>query len=156
VGDRIKVVIVDDDDVYRRTMGELLEIAEGIAVVGEARDGQKAVSLVRETDPDVILWSIGRPHAGAGEPMPHIHELFPRSKILILHDEDQEQLVLDVLRKGALGHLVKGKAQPAEIVAAIRAVGRGEAILSPSTAGRILDEVVQEQQHNPIYPDGSV
>ena len=146
MGDQIKVAIVGDDDVYRQTMGELLERAEGITVVGETRDGHEVISLVRQTNPDVILWSIGRSPTGNVEPMPRIHELHLRTKILILHDEAQEQLVLDMLRKGALGHLVKGKAQPDEIVAAIRAVGRGEAVISSGVAGRILDHVIQERK----------
>ena len=146
MSNQIKVAIVDDDDPYRRRTRALLESAEGITVVGEARDGQEAISLIRETDPDVILLGIATPHASNVEAIAQIRELSPRAKIVILHDEGQEQLVLDVLRNGALGHLVREKAPPTEIVAAIRAVSRGEAVISSGVAGRILDQVMQERK----------
>lgn len=146
----LKVLIVDNDDSFHQKTRALLESTEGITVVGEARDGREAIALVRETCPDVILLDIDTPHASNLETVVQIREQFPHIKIIVLHGDGQEQLALDALRKGALGHLVKEKAQPAEIVRAIRTVGRGEAIISPSTAGRILDEVIQEQQHKVV------
>jgi DNA-binding NarL/FixJ family response regulator len=137
---------VDDDDVYRQRTRALLESTEGVTVVGQARDGREVISLIRETDPDVILLGIGTSHASNVEPVAQIRESFPRAKIIILHDEGQDQLVLDVLRKGALGHLVREKASPSEIVAAIRAVSRGEAVISAGVAGRILDQVIRERK----------
>ena len=144
VDNQIQVAIMDDDPYLQRTR-MLLESIEGITVVGEARDGQEAISLIRETDPDVILLGIDIPHASNVEMIVQIRESSPHAKIIILHDEGQDQLVLDVLRKGALGHLVREKALPAEIVAAIRAVGRGEAVISSGVAGRILDQVFQKK-----------
>ena len=90
MSNQIKVAIVDDDDPYRRRTRALLESAEGITVVGEARDGQEAISLIRETDPDVILLGIDTPHASNVEPIAQIRELSPCTKIIILHDEGQE------------------------------------------------------------------
>ena len=146
MGNQIQVAIVDYDDPYRQRTRTLLESTEGITVVGEARDGQEVTSLIRETDPDVILLGIDTPHANNVETIAQIRESSPRARIIILHDEGQEQLVLDVLRKGALGHLVREKNPSAEIVAAIRAVSRGEAIISSGVAGRILDQVIQERK----------
>ena len=141
----IKVSIVDDDDSFRRDVRVWLESANGITVVGEAQDGQQAISLIRETHPDVVLLDIGTRHASSLQAIRQICAWFPHTKIIVLHDAGQEELVLDALRQGVLGHLVKGKAQPAEIVQAIRAVSRGEAILSPDVAGCILNETVQKQ-----------
>jgi len=144
---QIKVSIVDDDDLFRQRTRALLESADGIAVVGEAKDGQQAIALIRQTRPDVILLTVGTRHASNLQTVVQIGELFPHTRIIVLNDDGQEQLVLEAFREGALGHLVKGKARPAEIVQAVRAVSRGEAILSPGVAGCMLDEVIQRQQH---------
>ena len=150
MNDPIKVFIADNDDLLRQRTRELLESADGITVEGEAKDGQQAIALIRETRPDVILLDIGTLQAGGLQTVERICELLPCTKMIILNDDGQEQLVLDAFRKGALGHLVKGKVRPAEIVQVIRTVSRGEAILSPGVAGCILDEVVQKRQHKAV------
>jgi DNA-binding NarL/FixJ family response regulator len=152
--DPIKVFIVDDDSFRQRTRA-LLEGADGITVVGEAKDGQQAIALIGETRPDVILMDISTRPASNLQTVVQICELFPDTKVVVLNEDGQEQLVLEAFRKGALGHLVKGKAQPTEIVEAIRAVDRGQAVLSPGIAGCILDEVAQEQQRKAVKQDVS-
>jgi DNA-binding NarL/FixJ family response regulator len=142
----IKVSIVDDDDVFRQGMRAWLESADGITVVGEARDGQQAITLIRETRPDVVLLDIGTRHASSLQAVAQVCAWFPQTRIIVLHDAGQEELVLDALRQGALGHLVKGKIQPAGVVQAVRAVSRGEAILSPDIAGCILNETAQKRK----------
>jgi DNA-binding NarL/FixJ family response regulator len=146
VNDSIKVSIVGDDDLFRQRTCALLEGTNGITVVGEAKERLQAIALIRETRPDIIFIDISARPASNLQTMAQICELFPDAKIIVLSDEGQEQLALEALKKGALGHLVK-KAQSAEIVAAIRAVSRGKAILSPGVAGRILDEITQERCH---------
>ena len=148
VNDSIKVSIVDDNDLFCQRTCALLEGADGITVVGEAKEGPQAIALIRETRPDVILLDIGARPTSDLQTMGQICELFPEAKIIVLNGEGQEQLALEALKKGALGHLVKGKVQPAEIVKAIYAVSRGEAVLSPGIAGCILDEVMQERRHS--------
>jgi DNA-binding NarL/FixJ family response regulator len=140
----MKVLVVDDNDLFRQRTCALLERVEDITVVGEAKDGQRAIALIRETCPDIVLLGIGTPQASNLQMVVQIGELFPHIKIIVLNDEDQEQLVLEALKRGALGHLVKGKTRPAEIVEAIRAVGKGEAILSPGVAGCMLDEYLKK------------
>jgi DNA-binding NarL/FixJ family response regulator len=143
VSDPIKVSILDDDDSFRQRACALLTAAGDIAVVGEAEDGQEAITLIRETQPDVVLLDISASRASSLQTVGQICELFPQIKIIVLDDDGEEQSALEAFRKGALGHLVKRKAQPAEIIEAIRAVVRGRAILSPGVAGRILDEIMQ-------------
>jgi DNA-binding NarL/FixJ family response regulator len=141
----IRVLTVDNDDSFRQKTYASLESAEGIIVVGEVKDGREAITLVRETCPDIVLLDINTPHASNLKTVVQICELFPHIKIVVLHDDGQEQLALDALGKGALGHLVKGRTQPAEIVQAIHAVNRGEAVISSGVAGRILDQVFQKK-----------
>ena len=140
----MRVFIVDSDDSFRRKARALLESAEGITVVGEARAGQPALAMIHQACPDVVLLDVGALHAGSPQTMEQIRALFAY-KIIVLNEKGQERLVLDALREGALGHLTRGKASPAEIVAAVRAVGMGEASISSGVAGRILDQVVQKR-----------
>ncbi|MBN1993565.1 MAG: response regulator transcription factor [Anaerolineae bacterium] len=144
----IKVSIVDNDDLFRRRARAWLEGTNGITVVGEAKEERQAIALIRETRPDVILLDISARPANDLQTMGHICELFPDAKIIVLNGEGQEQLALEAFKKGALGHLVKEKVQPIEMVKAICAVSRGEAVLSPGIAGCILDEVMQERRHS--------
>jgi len=143
----IRVFIVDADDAFRQRLCTLLGDAEGLTVVGEAKEGQQAIALIREACPDVVLLDIGTQHASNLPIVTQISELLPPTKVIVLNDEGQEQLVLEAFRQGALGHLVKEKIEPARIVEAARAVSRGEVILSPGVAGRMLDKVVQERRH---------
>lgn len=150
MNDPIKVLIVGDDDLLRQRMRTVLESTAGITIVGEAQGGGEAMDLIhgmrRETQPDVILLEIDTPRTSNLETVAQIRELFPHIRIVVLNDDGQQGLVLEAFRKGALGHLVKNKIQPDEIVQAIRAVSRGEVILSPGIAGRILDEVFQKHK----------
>jgi DNA-binding NarL/FixJ family response regulator len=155
MNDPSKVFIVDDDDLFRQRTRAWLEGADGIAFVGEAKDGQQAIALIRETRPDVILMDISARPASKLQTVGQICELFPDTKMIVLNEQGQEQLMIEAFRKGALGHLVKGKAQPAEIVEAIRTVSGGKAILSPGVAGRILDKIIQEQQRKAAKQDVS-
>ena len=150
VNDSIRVLIVIDDDVLCQRMRRALENAAGVISVGQARDGEKAIDLMREmrreTRPDVVLLDTDAPRASNLQTVGQMRELFPYTKIIVLNDAGQEELVLQALREGALGHLVKDKARPSEIVQAIRAVSRGEAIFSPGIAGWMLDEVTRKHK----------
>jgi len=147
VNSPIRVFIVDANDPSRQRLCALLEDAEGLTVVGEAKEGQQAIALIHEARPDVVLLDIGTQHASNLPIVTQICELLPPTKVIVLNDEGQEQLVLDAFGKGALGHLVRGRIQPAEVIEAIRAVGRGKVVLSPGVAGRMLDKVVHERRH---------
>jgi DNA-binding NarL/FixJ family response regulator len=143
----IRVCIVLADDALRQRLRTALADAEGFTVVGEANEGQQAIALIHEARPDVVLLDIGTPHASNLPIVTQISELLPLTRVIVLHNEGQEQLVLDAFRKGALGHLSKDRIQSATVVEAARAVSRGEVILSPGIAGCMLDKVVQEQRH---------
>lgn len=138
----IRVVIVDTDTVCRQ-MSALLESVGGFTVVGGASDEDGALALVRDRQPDVLLLSLEALGSDGPEAVAQVRALSPGTQVIVWNELGQEALVLEAFRQGALGHLVRGQAGPEEIVRAIRAVHRGEAVLSPALAGRILDEVVE-------------
>jgi len=142
----VKLIIVDSDDAYRRMICAGLASTADITVVGEVADGPAALLGMQETGPDVILVDVTTMEASAPRLVAQIRAVSPGTGILVLHEAGQERAVFDALREGALGHLAKGQAGAREFAAAIRLVSQGKAVLSPGIAGRILDEVIQEQQ----------
>jgi len=136
----IKVLIVDNDDAFCQKARASLEGAGGITVVGEATDGPQAIAMIQEMQPDVVLWDVDL------EGSAQLRTLSPRTKLIVVHARDQEHLVLDAFKNGALGHLPRREIRPDDIIAAVRAVSRGEAVISSGIAGRILDQVIQERR----------
>jgi len=142
----IKVLILDGDDACRRKVCTRLAGADGITVVGEANEAQEALLLIQETRPDIVLLDVRTMQAGTPQVVTQIRAISPGTGVIVLHEEGQERAVLAAFREGALGHLGKGKVEGSDIAAAIRLVSRGKAVLSPEVAGRILDDLIQEQQ----------
>jgi DNA-binding NarL/FixJ family response regulator len=140
----IKVLIVDDDEVFRHRVCEVLESAESITIAGWAQNSREAIVLASELHPDVILVDIGTSLENL-RIVAQVSKSSPDVRIVVLNENGQEQQVLDALRLGALGHLSRESAQSTELVHAICAASRREAILSPDVAGHILDEVARER-----------
>ncbi len=152
----IRVLIVNRDHLFCRATRRLLDGADGMTIVGEAKAGQQAMDLVQELQPEVILWSIDNvPPPGEMEDdwqaMVRISELYPHSKIIVLGTDIQERLAMEAFRHGAQGYLVQGHCQPigptdlAEIVQAIHTVSQGGTVLSPRVAGWVLDEISKKR-----------
>ena len=132
----VRVVIVDDDDGFRRAVCGWLNGAGDIRVVGDLRGGQETLRWLRQVRPDVVLIDVDA--ASAAE----VRDIAADAGVIVLHGEGQEMQVIEALRAGALGHLEKPDMRPLQVIAAIRAVSRGQAVLSPFLAGQVLDEVV--------------
>jgi len=137
VGNPIRVAIVDDDEGFRQAACGWLDGAGNILIVGEAQSGQGMTRWLRQVQPDVVLIDVDAASAA------QVRELAADAGVIVLHGAGQEVQVLEALRAGALGHLEKPGVRPAQVLAAIRAVSRGQAVLSPGLAGRILDEVAE-------------
>ena len=140
----IKVLVVDNDEVFHHRVCEVLESTESITIAGWAQNSREAMALARELQPDVILVDIGTSPENL-RTVAQISKSFPDVRIVVLNEDGQEQQVLDALRLGALGHLSRESAQSTKLVHAICAASRREAILSPDVAGHILDEVARER-----------
>lgn len=137
--ERIKVLIADDHRVVREGLAAILKTKENIVVVGEAQDGQEAVQKASSLMPDVILMDVSMPRMNGVEATRQIKRESPHVGIIALTMYDEQQYIFDLVRAGATGYLLKDT-DSAQIVAAIRAVYRGESLIHPSVASKILAE----------------
>ena len=135
----IRLVIAEDETVVRTMLARLLDLEEDITVVGAAPDGDTALSVVRHQKPDVLLSDIQMPGQDGIALTAALKAEMPELKIVILTIFRDDPHVFDAIKAGALGYLLKDST-PEEIVAAIRAAARGEALLSPPVAARVMQE----------------
>lgn len=137
----ISVVLADDQALVRGGFRMILDARDDITVVGEAADGAEAVELVTRLDPDVVLMDIRMPVLDGLEAMRRIVSSGSRSRVVVLTTYDVDEWVVEALRDGASGFLLKD-ARPEQLAEAVRVVARGEALLAPSVTRRLLDRFV--------------
>ncbi|MCL5995589.1 MAG: hypothetical protein M1546_05975 [Chloroflexi bacterium] len=125
----------------------LLRSAPSIVVVGETQDAQQAIASAIQLQPDVVVLSVDTLCADDVQLIARVSHLDPHIKLMIVSANDiPERLALEAYRAGARAHLVKARNTLSEIVEAIHALVRGESVLSPQMAGRILDEITGSPQ----------
>jgi DNA-binding NarL/FixJ family response regulator len=142
----IRVLIADDQSLVRMGFRMILEAETDITVVGEAGDGAAAVSMTAALRPDVVLMDVRMPGVDGIDATAAITAAGGPAKVLILTTYDLDRYVYAGLRAGASGFLLKD-APPADLLAAIRTVADGAAVLAPSTTRRLIDRFV------PLLPD---
>jgi NarL family two-component system response regulator LiaR len=135
----IRVLIADDHTLVRQGLCQLCEGLGGFVVVADAENGAQAVALARTTQPDVILMDIVMPDIDGVEAIRQIMRETPAARIIALTMYRQEQYMLDVIRAGARGYLLK-TVDAQDLIAAIEAVHRGDYLIDPITAARVLSE----------------
>jgi len=131
----ISVVVVDDQDMVRAGFTALLNAQPGIAVVGQAADGQEALAVCAATAPDVVLMDVRMPVLDGVEATKRLAD--SDSRVLMLTTFDIDDYVYAALRAGASGFLLKD-ATPEELVAAVRVVAEGESLLAPTVTSRLI------------------
>ena len=138
--DPIRVFIVDDHPIVRRGIKELLETEPGIEVLGEATNGQEAISGIAAAQPDLILMDLVMPEMDGIEATRQIKARWPEVRVLVLTSFASDEKVFPAIKAGALGYLIKDTG-PNELVRAIRQVHAGQVILHPLIAQKLLTEV---------------
>jgi len=133
----IRVVVVDDQELMRAGFRLILESAGDIRVVGEAGDGEAAIDVTRSTHPDVVLMDIRMPRLDGVTATRRLRD----QRVIILTTFDHDEYVIEALRAGASGFLLKD-APPEELIRAVRVVAAGDALLAPAVTRRLLDRVL--------------
>ena len=139
------MLIADDHAVVRQGLRTFLQLQEDIEVVGEASDGAEAVRLAGELVPDVVLMDLVMPSKDGIEATRAIKALSPTTQVLVLTSFTDDDKVFAAVRAGAAGYLLKD-VQPADLGGAIRTVHRGEALLHPAVAGKLMREFAEGKQ----------
>jgi DNA-binding NarL/FixJ family response regulator len=154
LGPRIRVVLVDDQELLRTAFRIILDETGDIEVVGEAADGGGAVEVVRRTRPDVVLMDIQMPGIDGIEATRRIRTQASGAepRILVLTTFDLDEYVYEALRVGASGFLLKD-ALTADLIAAVRTVAAGEAVTAPSITRRLIHHFVQRPAARPRQAD---
>jgi DNA-binding NarL/FixJ family response regulator len=129
----IRVLIVDDHDLVRAGIRALLDRSDGIEVVGEAGDGREALSVIGQTEPDVVLLDISLPQLNGLEVALRVKQEFPAVRVLFLSMHMNEEYVARALKIGASGYVLK-RATTGELELAIRSAKNGKTFLSPAIA----------------------
>ena len=135
----LRVLIVDDQTLFRRGLQIVLKQEEDIEVVGEAADGHEAVEKAQELMPDVVLMDVRMPKRSGIEASRQIKGLLPHVKILMLTVSDEEGDLYEAIKAGASGYLLK-EISIDEVADAIRSVSAGQSRISPSMASKLLTE----------------
>ena len=135
----LRVLIVDDHDLFRTGLRNLLE-EQGVQIVGEAASGAEAVKIVRDLTPEVVVMDLNMPGMGGVEATRHITAIAPLTRVVMLTISEEDSDVMAAILAGACGYLLKDSSIQ-ELMAGIRAASRGESLISPTIAAKVLQRV---------------
>ena len=135
----IKILLVDDQPLFREGLRTLLSVHSDFEVVGEAGNGEEALRLVRSLQPSVVLMDLQMPVLDGVAATRRLHEEQPACRVIVLTTFDDDEMVFDGLRAGAVGYLLKD-APSEKLAEAIRVAARGETFLQPSVAAKVVAE----------------
>lgn len=140
--EQIRILLADDHTILRDGIRSLLENEPDITVIGEAKDGHSAVKMACDLSPDLVLMDISMPLLNGLEATWQIKRDCPHIKILVLSMYENEEYIRQALASGAMGYILKYATAP-ELLNAIRAVHRGEAILSPAITRLVIEDYLR-------------
>jgi DNA-binding NarL/FixJ family response regulator len=138
--DEPRVLLVDDHDLFRTGLRNLLEEEGGVQVAGEATNGSEAVRLVRELAPDVVVMDLNMPSMSGVEATRHITALSPLTRVIVLTISDEDGDVLDAIVAGACGYLLKDSSI-SDVIAGIHAASINQSLISPTIASKVLQRL---------------
>jgi len=145
----IRVLLVDDHAVVREGLRAFLELQEGIAIAGEAADGNEAVEAAARLRPDVVLMDLVMPQLDGISAMRLLRERVPDARVIVLTSFLDDDKLLPALRSGAAGYLLKNAA-PQEVARAVRAAYAGEALFDPVVAARLVETLAADGAEDPL------
>ena len=135
----IRILLCEDQTLVRHGLRTILQLEPGMAVVGEAADGEEAVQRARELRPDIVLMDIQMPRRSGVEATALITAACPQTRVIVLTTFDYEEYVFDAVKAGAMGYLLKDVPVP-ELMDTIRRVHAGESFIQPRVATKLLLE----------------
>lgn len=141
----IRVLLVDDQALFREGLSTLLSVHPDLLIVGEAADGEEAISQARALQPDLVLMDLRMPRLDGVTATRRLREIRPSSRVIILTTFDDDEYVFDGLRAGAAGYLLKDVSSE-KLVEAIRATARGESFLQPAIAAKLVAEFARLEE----------
>ena len=144
----IRVLVVDDQELFRRGLVMLLAVEPGVEVVGEAGDGVAGTQLAATVAPDVVLLDVRMPKRSGIDACRAIKEAVPSAKIIMLTASEEEADLYEAVKSGASGYLVKDSSID-EVAQAVRVVADGQSLISPSIAVKLIDEFKQMSRPQP-------
>ena len=147
----IRVLIVDDHKVVRQGLRFLLQQEADIDIVGEAADGEQAIAAVREQVPSVVLLDLLMPKLDGLTALRMIKEISPSTQVIILTSHQGDEELFDAIKAGALSYVLK-TAGVDVVVESVRAAARGESLLDPSVAAKVLEEMRRARGHDEVDP----
>lgn len=138
----LRVIVVDDHDLFRSGLRRLLQEQDALEVVADARRGEEAVQRAAELRPDVVVMDVNMPGMSGVNATRALREISPLTAVLMLTVSADEEAVLDAVLAGASGYLLKDATLP-EIVRGIRAAAAGQSLVAPEVAGSLLARLVR-------------
>jgi NarL family two-component system response regulator LiaR len=139
---KTRILLADDHPLLRKALRDILEKEASFAIVGEAGDGEEAVKLATESTPDVVIMDISMPNLDGLQATQQIKARCPNMAVLVLTVHTDDECILEILKAGAAGYLIKS-AFGEEVVHAVRAVTTGDMVLSPQIGQRLLKQAAR-------------
>ncbi|NJO66318.1 MAG: response regulator transcription factor [Leptolyngbyaceae cyanobacterium RM1_405_57] len=136
----IRVLLVDDQDIFRQGLAALLSVREDIEIVGEACNGQEAIAFTAELQPDVVLMDVRMPICDGVIATHEIHQQYPWIQIVVLTTFDDDEYIWRSLQSGAIGYLLK-RTPADQVVSTIRSAYLGYSQLSPTIASKVFNQL---------------
>ena len=145
----IRVLIVDDHTVVRQGLRFLLQQEPDIEIVGEAEDGGQAIAMVRDQVPAVVLLDLLMPNTDGLTALREIKRISPATQVVILTSHQGDDQLFEAIKAGAVSYLLK-TAGVDSVVDSVRAAARGESVLDPSVAAKVLQEMRRRRDRDPV------
>jgi NarL family two-component system response regulator LiaR len=151
--DKISILITDDHALVRQGIRAFLELQPDLTVIGEADSGEAAVRMAAELVPDVVLMDLVMPGIGGVEATRQVKQVSPHSQIIVLTSYHEDEYIFPALRAGALSYVLKDVG-PEELADTVRMAARGESVLHPRVASRVVQELRGTKRDTPnIFTD---